>query len=102
MGKLCAVGLLVKHLFLSGACPQLLSLVQPPCEGRGISHSCSVALAGGCEGEYRNESCYHVWDSTGLALPQADVFGPCFSGLSWKRALSLSSARLSKLYCEHG
>lgn len=93
--------LLLEHLSPSDAGPRLQC--SPPCAGKpGTRHSCSDALDGGCEGEYRNVSCDHVWDSVGLALPQADVLVPLFSGLSWKTAPSLSSARLPKLYCELG
>ena len=93
--------LLLEHLSLSGACPWLRC--SPRCPGKpGTRHSCSEAVASGSEEEYRNESCDHAWDSMGLAPPQADVFGLCFSGLSWKIAPSLGSARVSSLYCERG
>lgn len=44
----------------------------------------------------------HVWDSVGLAPPQADVFGHCCSRLSWEAAPSFGSASLSKLCCDCG
>lgn len=99
-GNPCAVGEAVARASVSAWCLPP-SVVQPPCPGKaGSRQSCSGLLAGGCEEEYRNEPCDRVWDLVGLTPPQADVFGPCFSGLSWKTAPSPGSARVSRLYCE--
>jgi len=93
--------LLQEHLSPRGACPWLWG--SPACPGKaGTRQGCSEAPAGEWEGEYHSESCDHGWDLMGLAPPQADVLGPCFSGLCWKTAPNLGSARLAKLYREHG
>lgn len=57
--------LLPEHLSLSCACPQS----QPwPVPSQGHQAQLFGGPAGGCEGEDRNGTCDHVWDSGGLAL----------------------------------
>lgn len=98
-GKPRAVGEAVAGASVSEQCPSPAA-VQPPLP-RDTRHSCWRPCLVGVKGT-TGMSLAIVCGTLGLAPPQTDVFGPCFSGLSWKTAPGLGSARLSKLCCQRG
>lgn len=98
-GKPCAVGEAVAGASVSEWCLSTAA-VQPPLP-RDTRHSCWRPWLVGVK-RTTGMSLVIVRGTLCLAPPQTDVFGPCFSGLSWKTAPSLGLARLSKLCCQCG
>nr|XP_047922759.1 uncharacterized protein LOC106037799 [Anser cygnoides] len=79
-GKPCTVGEAVAGASVFELCLSS-AVAQAPCPGKpGIRHSCSEALASGCEAEYRNEACDHVFGFL-LRKEKGHGRGPTLGGL---------------------